>query len=132
MKKSIFAIIGAAIVIGGSAYATVGTASAATQADCQDGNVCLFEKMGYEGDLFQTTNPTVFDLRDGTNMNDRTTSIWNRTKSYICFYADPDGPHGTNHMLVKLDPGGSNPYIGKDASDRISAITECSYFTPNP
>jgi hypothetical protein len=90
MKKRIIAIIGTTALAVGIAAAGVTSSFAATSADCQAGQICLYEQDNYNGDMFWTVNDRPNrDLR-GTNMNDRTSSVWNRTDRTWCLSQDPN------------------------------------------
>ncbi|WP_189113119.1 peptidase inhibitor family I36 protein [Pilimelia terevasa] len=86
--------------------------------DCPDSYVCLWDDGNYAGRYRFQPEHDAFVSWIGSAMNDRTTSIWNRTGSRVCFY---DHVNYQGELLC-LDGGGANPNVGAELNDRISSF----------
>jgi hypothetical protein len=87
---------------------------------CVDGAFCVFENSGYTGSAFRSgyDTPNV-----GSLMNDKMTSLWNRTNKYVCLYRsswynDRMIPVGQGAIF----PGQSIPNVNPDANDQLTSF----------
>lgn len=99
----------------GMSLAATGTASALPE-QCADKHFCVWEHTGYQGRFFSATG-SVANI--GPDMNDRTTSYWNRTNSWITLYND-SGYGGA--CLESVPPGGSSYNVSPSVNDRMTSF----------
>ncbi|MFI2209258.1 peptidase inhibitor family I36 protein [Streptomyces sp. NPDC020141] len=99
--------------------ATPASAAPADWRDCPANSVCVWDHSNYEG-AFLAGGVNVSNV--GGTMNDRTTSLWNRSGSRICFYQHSN--YG-GEVLAIVAPGESRPNIGAHANDRVSSWGTC-------
>ncbi|MFE6777534.1 peptidase inhibitor family I36 protein [Streptomyces sp. NPDC057702] len=99
--------------------ATPASATPPDYRDCTGNSVCVWDNSNYDGGFLAggVNVPNV-----GKAMNDRTTSLWNRSGSRICFYQHSN--YG-GELLANVGPGESRPNIGSHANDRISSWKAC-------
>lgn len=120
MKRT---LVGGVIAAACVTVTTVGlgaTPASADPGDCPKRYVCVWDNSNYEGRFVfdpGTERPNV-----GEFMNDRTTSLRNRTGSHVCFYQNSEGK---GSLLARVSPGESRPNIGPTANDRISSWKAC-------
>jgi hypothetical protein len=97
---------------------------------CKKGSFCIFEDVNYGGDAIsqvkRKNRPNV-----GKFMNDRASSLWNRTNHLICVYQDANyGGHrrailpGDSHHDLNNDYF-SQDHSGSPMNDRISSWKRC-------
>jgi hypothetical protein len=122
-------IAGTAALAAGIAAATALSGAGTANADaetCRPGKVCLWENAFFNADnggfgFFydngnSTNNPSVEPWIDN-----KATSLWNRTKYAICFYAGQD--YSGDKLRV---PAGTKTYnLGAAWNDRISSHKRC-------
>lgn len=112
------ALIGACTMV--ATLATGATRASADSKDCPDRYVCVWGDSNYNG-RFRFQPGT--DLANvGPEMNDLTTSLWNRTGSTVCFY---DDANYNGKLLARVGPGDSRPNVGSGANDRITSWRAC-------
>ncbi|MFH8798066.1 peptidase inhibitor family I36 protein [Streptomyces sp. NPDC017936] len=92
--------------------AVTGTPAAAHYSQCPDGEFCIWQHSSYEGMFAYSSKPQP-DLGD---MDDRTTSYWNRTDNWVSLYLVED----YQSCFESVPPGGSvgvvNPYYNDGLS----------------
>ncbi|UBU08798.1 peptidase inhibitor family I36 protein [Nonomuraea gerenzanensis] len=130
----------AALAVVAVSSATPGPAEAAVAADkralCKPGMFCIFGDTGYRGLFFgsATNVPNVGTATApfGFNINDHTTSFWNRTNRDICIYADTNFRKKmfwrVNNGTLVVGPvgaGRSTSNIGSDTNDKLSSFGPC-------
>ncbi|MFD5157512.1 peptidase inhibitor family I36 protein [Streptomyces hawaiiensis] len=87
---------------------------------CVDDAFCIFENTGYTGSAFRSgyDTPNV-----GEVMNDKMTSLWNRTDKYVCLYRDS---WYRNHMLplaqIAIGPGQSMANVNRNENDVLTSF----------
>ncbi|GAB7192065.1 hypothetical protein NUM3379_27740 [Kineococcus sp. NUM-3379] len=112
VRKVTAALIPAAAVV---AAVLPAAPASAHYSQCPPGKMCLWEHTGYEG-RFQAFDGTSHNI--GSHMNDRTTSIWNRTNQRVSVYLDS----GFGTCLLSLAPGSSVYNLNSWHNDRITSI----------
>ncbi|WP_133917500.1 peptidase inhibitor family I36 protein [Streptomyces sp. NBC_00582] len=105
--------------LAGGALAVAPAASAA-QSDCPAAMVCIFQNVNFEGRYIGQTDP--YRPNVGDYMNDRTSSIVNRTDRDICFYQDADY---RGDMLMWVPARSAADVLVEGANDRISSFKPC-------
>ncbi|GAB7192064.1 hypothetical protein NUM3379_27730 [Kineococcus sp. NUM-3379] len=121
VRKAATALIPAAAVV---ATLLPATPAAAHYSQCPPGKICLWDDTGYNG-RFQAFDGSTGNI--GAHMNDRTTSIWNRTGTVVHFQEDADNIS----CIWTLPPGGSTWNLPPRQNDEITAIQlggRCSYL----
>ncbi|MFJ4152991.1 peptidase inhibitor family I36 protein [Streptomyces galbus] len=88
--------------------------ASANSADCPANEFCMWQHSNYDGILAYSSEPQP-DLHD---FNDRATSFWNRTSSWISVYRD----NNYGYCLANISPGSSSPNVGNALNDRISSF----------
>lgn len=113
VRKAAAALLPAAAVV-----ATVVSAppAAAHFNQCPPGKICLWDDTGYEGRFQAFDGPTA---NIGAYMNDRTTSIWNRSNWQVHFHRNAD----VFSCTWSLPPGGSTWNLPSHVNDRITGIS---------
>ena len=83
---------------------------------CPAGSICLWEHTGYQGRMqaFQGASVNI-----GGYMNDRTTSVWNRSSQAVSFYRDS---HHGGLCLFSLSAGGSKANLPRGANDNVTSL----------
>ena len=89
----------------GAASASAAAAPRASWEWCANGTVCLFSDKNYNGDAIGTNSDTP---NIGNFMNDRTSSIINKTGETWCFYQDDL----YRNKVTQLAPGESRANLG--------------------
>lgn len=107
-------VLALAAAAGMSVVAT-GTAQALPE-QCPDKHFCVWEHTGYQGRFFSAPG-SVANI--GAYMNDRTTSYWNRTDTWITLYNDSN--YGGS-CLVSVPPGGSSYNVSSSVNDRMTSF----------
>ncbi|GAA1719397.1 peptidase inhibitor family I36 protein [Nonomuraea bangladeshensis] len=122
------------------ATSTATPAVAQTAADklalCKPGMFCIFGDTGYRGLFFGSAanvpNVGTATAPFGFNINDHTSSFWNRTNRDICIYADTNFRNKmfwrVNNGTLVLGPvgaGRSTSNIGSDTNDKLSSFGPC-------
>uniref|UniRef100_UPI003F493DA7 peptidase inhibitor family I36 protein n=1 Tax=Nonomuraea bangladeshensis TaxID=404385 RepID=UPI003F493DA7 len=122
------------------ATSTATPAVAQTAADklalCKPGMFCIFGDTGYRGLFFGSAanvpNVGTATAPFGFNINDHTSSFWNRTNRDICIYADANFRNKmfwrVNNGTLVLGPvgaGRSTSNIGSDTNDKLSSFGPC-------
>ncbi|MEV8638468.1 peptidase inhibitor family I36 protein [Streptosporangium sp. NPDC051023] len=113
----------ASVVISVSAAlvsATPAQAKVLAWAECYPGYVCLYGDINGEGRYRNEAGPTSANV--GSQMNDLTSSIWNRTSYTVCFY---EHINASGSELVRLGPDQRTSNVGSAANDKISSYTFC-------
>ncbi|KUN86448.1 peptidase inhibitor family I36 protein [Streptomyces griseoruber] len=105
--------------LAGGALAAAPSASAAAS-DCPAAMVCIFQNVNFTGRWIGQTDP--YRSNVGDYMNDRTSSIVNRTDRDICFYQDAD--YGGD-MLMWIPARSAADVLVEGANDRISSFKPC-------
>ncbi|MEU1737395.1 peptidase inhibitor family I36 protein [Streptosporangium sp. NPDC020145] len=86
---------------------------------CPAGYVCLY------GDTYgrgrYSNAPGTERANVGSHINDLTSSIWNRTDTYVCFYEHSD--YG-GRRLIGVNPNSWVDNVGSSANDKISSYTQ--------
>ncbi|MEU9337339.1 peptidase inhibitor family I36 protein [Streptomyces sp. NPDC048290] len=118
-KKSTVASVIAGACLTTAVVLTGATPASADYRDCPGNSVCVWDNSNYDG-AFVVGGVNLANV--GSTMNDRTTSIWNRTGSQICFYQHSN--YG-GELLAIVAPGDSRPNVGDAANDRISSWRGC-------
>ncbi|MEW2079997.1 peptidase inhibitor family I36 protein [Streptomyces sp. NPDC012403] len=70
-------------VLAGALVTLNAPAAQAHYSQCPSGHFCIWQHSSYEGRFFSSTHDTP---NVGKDMNDRTTSVWNRTNRTVCMY----------------------------------------------
>ncbi|RBQ13918.1 hypothetical protein DP939_43290 [Spongiactinospora rosea] len=122
MKKALIAAVVAACAAATLTGATAAQAQTAAQAwvDCPKGYVCLYGDTNGRGRHSNQPGPKRANV--GKFINDHTSSIWNRTDKFVCFFPDANfKPY--QWSVVALGPGEWTNWVGKRANDKISSYT---------
>jgi hypothetical protein len=70
-------------VLAGALVTLDAPAAQAHYSQCPSGHFCVWQHSSYEGRFFSNSTST---LNVGSYMNDRTTSVWNRSDRTVCMY----------------------------------------------
>jgi hypothetical protein len=112
------AAVAGAVVAGGALFAAPATAEPA-MADCAPELVCVYDGYNLTGEIY------MFGLSDlnyaddafasGLSVNDRSSSVWNRTGQHINFYVHSGANIGD--LCFRLEPYGSRSNLGSEGCD---------------
>lgn len=105
-----------AAIAGGSL--TVAPSASAAESDCPS-TVCLFENLGYSGRWVGFPSETA---NVGDYINDRTSSVVNRSDRIVCFFKDANYQ---GDLVFVIPPNTSTYYVGDGANDRITSFRFC-------
>ncbi|MEU1181128.1 peptidase inhibitor family I36 protein [Streptomyces sp. NPDC005820] len=105
--------------LAGGTLAAAPSASAA-ESDCPAAMVCVFQDIYFQGRMVGQTDPYRSNI--GDYMNDRTSSIVNRTDRDICFYQNIDYQ---GDMLMWIPARSAAGVLVEGANDRISSFKPC-------
>ncbi|MEU6371204.1 peptidase inhibitor family I36 protein [Streptomyces sp. NPDC046931] len=95
--------------------------AAASPEQCQVGYFCVWQNSSYTG-RFYAAPGSVPNI--GAFMNDRTTSYWNRTTSWVTLYSDSN----YRDCMTAVPAGGSAAAIAPNLNDRMTSFT----ISPRP
>ncbi|UBU08797.1 peptidase inhibitor family I36 protein [Nonomuraea gerenzanensis] len=121
-----------------SAATTAGAAVAADKlALCKPGMFCIFGDTGYRGLFFgsATNVPNVGTATApfGFNINDHTSSFWNRTGRTMCLFTHTNfrtplqwQRANSTAIAVGIPPNEFTPNVGKLANDATSSFAACA------
>ncbi|MCW8100331.1 peptidase inhibitor family I36 protein [Streptomyces tauricus] len=90
-------------------------AAQAHYSQCPSGHFCVWQHSSYEGRFFSGTRDTP---NVGKDMNDRTTSVWNRTNRTVCMYRHEN--YGYN--MGCYGPGGSVAALPIPHNDSLTSF----------
>lgn len=111
----------AAMVTGLAATALLAgpTPAQAAFSDCRLGYVCLWQHNSYNGRIFMVRmDENIPNIGSYADMNDRTTSIWNRTTRNVEFFQDSN----YRGYLFTFGPFHSSAAIQPQHNDRITSF----------
>ncbi|WP_158239693.1 peptidase inhibitor family I36 protein [Streptomyces carminius] len=104
IRSRLHRVLLSAAVLAGALGALNAPAAQAHYSECPKGHFCVWQNNGYEGRFFSSPHdvPNI-----GSYMNDRTTSVWNRTDHTVCMYRDqnygyPMGCYGSGGSVSAL------------------------------
>jgi hypothetical protein len=90
-----------AAVLAGALVTLNAPAAQAHYSQCPSGHFCVWQHSSYEGRFFSSDRDTP---NVGSYMNDRTTSVWNRSNRTVCMYRNQNYDYPMGCYL----PGGSS------------------------
>lgn len=120
MKRTLVAGVIAAACLTATTVGLGATPASANPNDCPNKYVCVWGDSNYEGRFLFV--PGTKRSNVGDHINDRATSLRNRTGSQICFY---DNSNYGGSLLARVGPGESRANIGPTANDRITSWRAC-------
>jgi hypothetical protein len=87
--------------------------ASAHYSDCGENSLCFWDDSSYGGRFLGVPDADrlLWTPNIGDFMNDKTTSIWNRTGKTINFYNDVNGG---SSLVCQLGPGDSDADLGSD------------------
>lgn len=106
----------AAVFATAAGMGIVNAPSAAASPDqCQAGYFCVWQNSSYTGRFYAASQsvPNIGDF-----MNDRTTSYWNRTTSWVTLYGDSN----YRGCMFSVPPWGSSPAISPSLNDEMTSF----------
>jgi hypothetical protein len=126
MRVKNAAVVACAVVAGGLLSAARASADpAGAMVSCDPGLVCVYERVNFGAPwggasrVFGLSDlnwaDDVFD--DGTPVNDRVSSVWNRTNQYINFYVHA-GAH-IGDLCLRVEPNGSRANLAEQGCDNV-------------
>ncbi|WP_242895166.1 peptidase inhibitor family I36 protein [Actinomadura litoris] len=119
LKRTLTVGAVAAACAAGTTVGTTGIANADWR-DCPNGSVCVWEHSNYNG-RFLSGGTTVGNV--GSAINDKTTSLWNRTGTVVCFF---EHTNSGGRAVYVTGPGDSSANVGNSANDKISSWGPCN------
>jgi hypothetical protein len=114
----------AGVIAAACATVAVTPAQAQAQADdpwyrCPSGYVCLFQYDDGKGLISPGYGPNNANV--GSWFNDRTSSIWNRTTSNVCFYQDSN----FGNYMFTIGAGHWESELPSVFNDKVTSYRSC-------
>ncbi|MFI8194156.1 peptidase inhibitor family I36 protein [Streptomyces sp. NPDC085946] len=99
--------MGAVVALGGNANAGSN--------QCPVGEFCIWEHSSYQGRFAYSSEP---QPNVGAYMNDRMTSYWNRTNTWISTY----NHENFGDCMLVIPPGGASPAVPSQFNDDLTSF----------